>query len=128
MYCNEPVSEFPKSKDTVLVHVTNMAVITMFFQAVAVRRPPGFTPFRSFFKQTSGISHSAQNKEESQSLGEKMREDGGQEPEGECEPEHKYRHKYGHGYKKNHESDKRHRHKIGCGHRTGHGCGHKKTS
>lgn len=32
MYCNEPVSEFPKSKDTGFVHVTNMAVIAMFFR------------------------------------------------------------------------------------------------
>ncbi|XP_052660848.1 kininogen-1 isoform X2 [Harpia harpyja] len=99
---------------------------------VLLRRPPGFTPFRSFatLDQPNEISLSDKNEEERP--GKEIRKDGGQEPEGEGEHEHKHRHKHGHkhrhGYKKDHESDKRHRHEIGCGHRTGHGCGHKKHS
>ncbi|XP_029882809.1 kininogen-1 isoform X3 [Aquila chrysaetos chrysaetos] len=113
---------------------------------VLLRRPPGFTPFRSFatLDQPNEISCSDKNEEERQRPGKEMRKDGGQEPEGEGEHEHKHRHehehkhehkhrhkhghKHRHGYKKDHESDKRHRHEIGCGHRTGHGCGHKKHS
>ncbi|XP_010077960.1 PREDICTED: T-kininogen 2-like [Pterocles gutturalis] len=126
--------------------------------AVLVRRPPGFTPFRSFaiVDQPNEISCSNKNEEEMQRPGKETRKDGGQEPEGEGEPEHKHghkhdhkhrhkhdhkhRHKHGHkhdhkhehkhehGHKKDHESNKRHRHEIGCGHRSGHGCGHKKHS
>uniref|UniRef100_A0A8C0FLG4 Kininogen 1 n=1 Tax=Bubo bubo TaxID=30461 RepID=A0A8C0FLG4_BUBBB len=97
-------------------------------------RPPGFTPFRSFAAQQEPheISCSDINEEERQKPDKEMRKDGGQEPEGEGEPELKYRHKHGqkhrHEYKKDHESDKRHSHEIGCGHRTSHGCGHKKHS
>ncbi|XP_076197392.1 kininogen-1 isoform X1 [Aptenodytes patagonicus] len=99
--------------------------------ATFLRRPPGFTPFRSFaaLDQPNKISHSDKNEEERQRPEKETRKDGGQEPEGEGEPEHKHRHKHGHkhrhGHKKDHESDKRHRHEIGCGHRTGHGCGDK---
>uniref|UniRef100_A0A8C8AT92 Kininogen 1 n=1 Tax=Otus sunia TaxID=257818 RepID=A0A8C8AT92_9STRI len=104
------------------------------FQTVLARRPPGFTPFRSFatLEEPNAISCSNINEEERQKPDKEMRKDGGQEPEGEGEPELKYRHKHGqkhrHDYKKNHESDKRHSHGIGCGHRTSHGCGHKKHS
>ncbi|XP_054691694.1 kininogen-1 isoform X2 [Grus americana] len=100
--------------------------------AVLLRRPPGFTPFRSFamIEQPNEISCSDKNEEERQRPDKETREDGGQEPEGEGEPEHEHRHKHGHkhrhGHKKDHESDKRHRHEIGWGHRTGHG--HKKHS
>ncbi|XP_009699617.1 PREDICTED: kininogen-1 [Cariama cristata] len=99
-----------------------------------LRRPPGFTPFRSFatLGQPNEISCPDKNEEGRQRPGEEMRKDDGQEPEGEGEPEHKHRHKHGHkhrhGYKKDHESDKRHRHEISCRYRTGHGCGHKKHS
>ncbi|KAM6414478.1 kininogen-1 [Rhynochetos jubatus] len=101
--------------------------------AVLLRRPPGFTPFRSFaaLAQTNEVSCSDTN-EETQRPSKEPEKDGGQEPEGEGEPEHKHRHKHGHkhrhGYKKDHESDKKHRHENGCRHRTGHGCGHKKHS
>ncbi|KAM6127722.1 kininogen-1 [Phoenicopterus ruber ruber] len=109
---------------------------------VLLRRPPGFTPFRSFaeVEQPNEISCSDKNEEERQRPGKETRKDGGQEPEGEGELEHKdrhkhehkhghkHRHKHRHGYKKDHESDRRHRHEIGCGHRTGHACGHKKHS
>ncbi|XP_074734711.1 kininogen-1 isoform X1 [Strix uralensis] len=101
---------------------------------VLLRRPPGFTPFRSFATQEepNEISCSNINEEERQKPDKEMRKDGGQEPEGEGEPELKHRHKHGqkqrHEYKKEHESDKRHSHEIGCGHRTSHGCGHKKHS
>nr|XP_009505707.1 PREDICTED: kininogen-1 [Phalacrocorax carbo] len=98
---------------------------------VFLRRPAGFTPFRSFAMLEQPQSHT--NKEERQRPGEETRQDDGQETEGEGEPEHKHghkhRHKYGHkhkhGYRKDHESDTRHRQEIGCRHRTGHGCGHK---
>ncbi|XP_072722714.1 kininogen-1 [Ciconia boyciana] len=98
---------------------------------VLLRRPAGFTPFRSFatLQQPNEISYADKN-EERQTPGKETRKDGGQEPEGEGEHQHKHRHKHGHkhrhGYRKDHESDKRHRHEIGCGHRTGHG--HKKHS
>ncbi|XP_010118390.1 PREDICTED: kininogen-2-like, partial [Chlamydotis macqueenii] len=101
--------------------------------AVLLRRPPGFTPFRSFamLNQANKISCSDKNEEETRRPSNEMRKDGEQEPEGEGEPEHKHRHKHGHKHrhehkKFRHESDKRHRH--GCGHSTGHGCGHKKHS
>ncbi|XP_009866038.1 PREDICTED: kininogen-2-like, partial [Apaloderma vittatum] len=102
--------------------------------AVLVRRPPGFTPFRSFalLQEPNKILSSDKNEEEGQRPGKEMRKDGRQEPEGEGEPEHEHGHthghKHGHGHKKHHKSDKRHRHENGCGHRTGHGCGHKKHS
>ncbi|XP_074009929.1 kininogen-1 [Numenius arquata] len=99
-----------------------------------MRRPPGFTPFRSaaVLDQPTGISCSDKNEEEKERPGEETRKDGGQEPEGEGEPKHKDRHKHGHkhrhGNKKDHESDKRHRHQIDCGHGRGHRCGHQKHS
>ncbi|XP_010008951.1 PREDICTED: kininogen-1 [Nestor notabilis] len=111
--------------------------------AVLLRRPPGFTPFRSLvmLNQPNEISCSDKNEEEKQRPDKETREDeqrpdketredGGQEPEGEGKPEHKHKHKHGHehGQKKDHESDRRHRHQNGCRHRTGHGCGHKKHS
>lgn len=100
--------------------------------AVLLRRPPGFTPFRSLvmLNQPNEISCSDKNEEDEQRPDKETREDGGQEPEGEGKPEHKHKHKHGHehGQKKDHESDRRHRHQNGCRHRTGHGCGHKKHS
>ncbi|XP_008936506.1 PREDICTED: kininogen-1 [Merops nubicus] len=106
--------------------------------SILLRRPPGFTPFRSFaaLDGPKEILCFDKNEEERQSPGKEMRKDVGQEPEGEGEPEHKHRHKHGHkhrhklrhGYKKDHESVKRHKHETGCGHSTGHGCGHKKHS
>ncbi|XP_010191832.1 PREDICTED: kininogen-1-like, partial [Mesitornis unicolor] len=95
---------------------------------VLLRRPPGFTPFRSFavLDQQSEISCSDENAEEGQRPVKEMRKDGEQEPAGEGEPEHKHGHKHRRGHKNDHESDKKHRHEIGCGHRTGHRCGHKK--
>ncbi|KAK2538391.1 Kng1 [Columba guinea] len=102
--------------------------------AVLLRRPPGFTPFRSFVAlgQPNKISCSDQNEKEMQRPGEETGKDGGQEPEGEGEPEHKHghkhEHKHGHKHEKDHKPDKRHRHEIGCGHKTGHKCGHKKHS
>ncbi|KAM9279252.1 kininogen-1 [Morus bassanus] len=122
---------------------------------VFLRRPAGFTPFRSLamLEQPNEISCCGTNEEEMQRPGKETRKDGGQETEGEGEPEHEHRHKHGHkhrhkhghehrhkhghehrhkhghehrhGYRKDHESDKRHRHEICCGHRTGHGSGHK---
>lgn len=71
---------------------------------------------------------------------EETGKDGGQEPAGEGELEHKHghkhehkhghkhEHKHGHEHKKDHKPDKRHRHEIGCEHKTGHKCGHKKHS
>uniref|UniRef100_A0A672UV71 Kininogen 1 n=1 Tax=Strigops habroptila TaxID=2489341 RepID=A0A672UV71_STRHB len=118
---------------------------------VLLRRPPGFTPFRSLvmLNQPNEISCSDKNEEEKQkpdketredeqTPDKETREDGGQEPEGESEPEHKHKHKrayehgqehgHEHGHKKDHESDRRHKHQSGCRHRPGHGCGHKKHS
>ncbi|XP_040468721.1 kininogen-1 isoform X1 [Falco naumanni] len=55
---------------------------------VLVRRPPGFTPFRSFpvLQQPTENSSSDKN-EERQRPGKEMRKDGGEEPEGEDRPE-----------------------------------------
>ncbi|XP_014795313.1 PREDICTED: kininogen-1 isoform X2 [Calidris pugnax] len=52
---------------------------------VLMRRPPGFTPFRSatLRDQPAGISCSDKNEEEKERPGEEPRKDGGQEPEGE---------------------------------------------
>ncbi|XP_054691697.1 kininogen-1 isoform X5 [Grus americana] len=51
--------------------------------AVLLRRPPGFTPFRSFamIEQPNEISCSDKNEEERQRPDKETREDGGQEPE-----------------------------------------------
>ncbi|KAM9615038.1 kininogen-1 isoform 2-T2 [Morphnus guianensis] len=56
---------------------------------VLIRRPPGFTPFRSFatLDQPNEISCSDKNEEERQRPGKEIRKDGGQEPEGEGRPE-----------------------------------------
>lgn len=95
--------------------------------------------------QPNEISCSDKNEEEKQRPDKEMREDeqrpdketredGGQDPEGEREPEHKHKHKHGHehghkhGHKKDHESDRRYKHQRDCKHRTGHACGHKKHS
>uniref|UniRef100_A0A663DR44 Kininogen 1 n=1 Tax=Aquila chrysaetos chrysaetos TaxID=223781 RepID=A0A663DR44_AQUCH len=59
------------------------------YSTVLLRRPPGFTPFRSFatLDQPNEISCSDKNEEERQRPGKEMRKDGGQEPEGEDRPE-----------------------------------------
>ncbi|XP_021250334.1 kininogen-1 [Numida meleagris] len=93
-----------------------------------VRRPPGFTPLRSFalLPQEDEIPSSDKNEGESQTAGEEIRRDDRQGPDGEGEPGHKHRHGHRHGSKKDHESAKRHRQEIDCGHRIGHRCGHQK--
>ncbi|XP_063194381.1 kininogen-1 isoform X2 [Chroicocephalus ridibundus] len=52
---------------------------------VLIRRPPGFTPFRSaaMLAQSNGILCSDKNEEERERPGKETRKDGGQEPEGE---------------------------------------------
>ncbi|XP_015727176.1 kininogen-1 [Coturnix japonica] len=93
-----------------------------------VRRPPGFTPLRSFavVLPVDGTTLSNANERETQKAGEETRKDDGQGPDGEGEPGHKHRHKHKHGLKKDHESAKRHRQETDCGHRNGHRCGHRK--
>uniref|UniRef100_A0A8V0Z1J1 Kininogen 1 n=1 Tax=Gallus gallus TaxID=9031 RepID=A0A8V0Z1J1_CHICK len=93
-----------------------------------VRRPPGFTPLRSFavLSQVDETSPSNATEGESQRAGEEVRKDDRQGPDGEGEPGPKHRHKHRHGLKMDHESAKRHRHKTDCGHRNDHRCGHQK--
>ncbi|XP_072201009.1 kininogen-1 [Excalfactoria chinensis] len=93
-----------------------------------VRRPPGFTPLRSFavVLQEDGTTSPTTNEGESQRADEEIRKDDRQGPDGEGEPGHKHRHKHRHGPKKHHESAKRHRQETDCGHRNGHKCGHRK--
>jgi len=93
-----------------------------------VRRPPGFTPLRSFavLSQVDETSPSNATEAESQRAGEEVRKDDRQGPDGEGEPGPKHRHKHRHGLKMDHESAKRHRHKTDCGHRNDHRCGHQK--
>ncbi|XP_042737139.1 kininogen-1 [Lagopus leucura] len=93
-----------------------------------VRRPPGFTPLRSFVQlpQVVGTPASNTNEGESQRAGEEIRQDDRQGPDGEVEPGHKHRHKLRHGLKKDHEFAKRHKPETDCGPRKGHRCGHRK--
>ncbi|XP_035413186.1 kininogen-1 [Cygnus atratus] len=102
-----------------------------------LRRPPGFTPFRSFaaLQQMDQTPSSDRNEEENQAPGKETKDDGKQQ-EGEGEPGHKHGHKrghkhghkHGHGFKKDDESAKRHRQETDCGHRTSHRCRHRKNS
>ncbi|POI36222.1 hypothetical protein CIB84_000027 [Bambusicola thoracicus] len=97
-------------------------------QTAMVRRPPGFTPLRSFaaLTQVDETPPSNATEGESQRAGEEERKDDRQGPDGEGEPGHKHRHKHRHGLKMDHEYARRHRHKTDCGHRNGHRCGHQK--
>ncbi|XP_068547914.1 kininogen-1 [Anas acuta] len=106
-----------------------------------LRRPPGFTPFRSFaaLSQMDQAPSSDRNEEESQAPG-KVTKDDGEQQEGEGEHGHKHGHKHehkhghkdghkhGHGFKKDDESARRHRQETDCGHRSSHGCKHRKNS
>uniref|UniRef100_A0A674J1V4 Kininogen 1 n=1 Tax=Terrapene triunguis TaxID=2587831 RepID=A0A674J1V4_9SAUR len=104
-------------------------------QNLLMRRPPGFTPFRSLYKEAETIQHTPQIEKgprEGQAPARGAGKDVRHEPAHEQghrhdtghEPEHENRCGRGHG----HEGEHRCRHDIGCGtehkHEDKHGCGH----